>query len=196
MPGIWKFAAVALLGLVTPVFAAQKPAEEHGAPPEDSVAKRSFSLVLGSAVETVRMTWGQGDTLEEYVHSHPGRYLVFSQEGVLHRLDREPDVHAAEAAYAPMQALEARQKALAAQQRPLAEQQKALAAEMRGASTPVEMQRIGAAQGSLGRQQGEIGGKQGEIGRRQGELGRALNASVQRMIDTCLRDGSCPVVVP
>lgn len=158
------------------------------------VSKRSFALVLGPSVETVRMAWNEGDGLEAYVHGHPGRYIVFAQNGVSHRLDDEAALHAAEALYAPMVALAARQKALAAEQRPLAEQQRALSAEMRAASTPLEMQRIGAAQGSLGRQQGEIGGRQGEIGRRQREIGRALNASVQRMIDACLGNGSCPKV--
>ncbi len=159
-----------------------------------SPGERSFALVLGSYVQVVKVNWRQSDAFEDYAHGHAGRYLVFEQEGELHRLDNAQKIDELAGQYAPMQGLSARQKELAAQQKPLAAQQKELSAAMHEAASPEAMRRIGEAQGAIGRQQGEIGTRQGDIGRQQGELGRALNQKAQQLFNECLKDGSCPRV--
>ena len=175
---------------------AAQASEGRAAPQESAMARRSFALVTESSLNAPRVFWGYGDGegVGEYARAHPGRYIVFAQQGGLYRLDNPAKIREAEGMDAPLQSLEARQKALAAEQCPLAAEQKALSVQMRAAVGAADMGRIGALQGAIGRQQGEIGAKQGEIGRRQGDLARAFDASVQRMIAACLGDGSCPRV--
>ncbi len=194
--------------LVAPTLMAQSHEGETMIFSKASTSDRSFALVLGSSVQVVKVNWRQGDAFEEYANRHAGRYIVFEQDGELHRLDSAEKVNEVAGLYAPMQDLQARQNKLTAQQKPLTAQQKPLTAQqrelsaaMRDAASPEAMQSIGKAQGSLGRQQGEIGRQQGEIGRQQGEigrqqgeLGRALNQKVQQLFNECLKDGSCPRV--
>ena len=180
--------------LVAPTLMAQSHAGETMIFSKASTSDRSFALVLGSSVQVVKVNWRQGDAFEEYAYRHTGRYIIFEQDGELHRLDGAEKVNEVAGLYAPMQDLQARQNELTAQQKPLTAQQRELSAAMRDAASPEAMQSIGKAQGSLGRQQGEIGRQQGEIGRQQGELGRALNQKVQQLFNECLKDGSCPRV--
>ncbi len=153
---------------------------------------RSFAFVSGSAV-MLNGSWEDGSPLQIYAHAHTGHYIVFWQDGILHRLDAPARIEEIEREYAPMAPLEARQKELAARQKPFAEQQKALAARQKAAQgDPTEQGRIGQEQGRLGQQQGDLGQQQGEIGRQQGEIGRAVYLKVQTMLTACLADGSCP----
>ncbi len=161
---------------------------------EDTTPHRSFALVSGSSV-MLNGAWEDGSPLNLYAHAHQGHYIVFWQEGTLHRLDTPARIADIERDYAPMAPLAARQKELAARQKPFAEQQKTLAAQQRAAAgNPAEQGRIGGEQGKIGQLQGDIGRQQGEIGRQQGEIGRAVYAKVQTMLDGCLADRSCPAV--
>ncbi len=157
-----------------------------------SGAQRSFALVVNSSRVSVNGDWQAMAPLTRYTQDHPGSYIVFVQDGELHRLNTPDRVAEAEKLYAPMLPLAAKQRALAAEQKPLAEQQRALAAEQRAVVDPAEKGRVGALQGKVGAQQGAIGARQGEIGRRQGEVGRAFYDRIQAMLDACLVDRSCP----
>ena len=161
---------------------------------DDEGSQRAFALVVNSALLTINGSWHPMPSLTAYAHDHAGTYIVFTQNGELHRLDTPKQVAEAQLLYAPMRELAAQQEALAAEQRPLAAQQQALGAEQRAASDPHEMTRIGAEQAAVGAQQAGIGQQQGAIGREQGAIGRAFHNRVEAMLETCLADGSCPRV--
>ena len=157
-------------------------------------SQRAFVYVERSSPHTISCGSSDAAPLLRYAKSHEGTYLVFAENGTLHRLDRPAQMTELEHGYAPMRELEAKQKALGAEQAPLAARQRALAAQQRAASAPDEMRRIGELQGALGEQQGALGAKQGAIGEQQGALGRQFSAKVQDMLNACLADGSCPAV--
>ena len=155
---------------------------------------RTFAYVVDSSMKTFSGGWSGSAPALRYAQNHPGSYVVFSNGGVLHRLDTPARLAELERTLAPMRELEARQKALAAEQKPLAAQQRDLGAQQRAASDPEEKGQLGAAQGAIGQEQGAIGAVQGTIGQKQGEIGRAFYAQVQTFLSACLADGSCPQV--
>ena len=143
--------------------------------------------------------WRESDGLRQFAQAHAGdaggNFIVFHDaDGVIHEIAGRQINTEVQAIYAPMRALNVQQEALAAQQKPLAAQQHALGEQMRAAATPAEMATLGREQGRIGHLQGVIGQQQGAIGQQQGAVGRAFYARLQTAIDTCLREGSCPVV--
>lgn len=161
---------------------------------DSSKPEITYAYVLRSTVNTISGSWSGSAPLLRYAQSHTGTYVVFSEGGVLRRLDTPARMLELERAQAPMRELEAKQKALGAEQTPLEEQQRRLEAQQQAAQDPQEHSRVGIVQGAIGREQGTIGRVQGEIGRQQGEVGRAFNGKVQSMIEDCFRDKSCPLV--
>ena len=159
---------------------------------------RSFLLKLNSGADMHQSgAWTGESRLRDYARQHTEEnFLLFEQAGVLYRLDALAALAELGRLHAPLEELAAVQHDLAAVQAPLAEQQRALGEEMRATRNPAIMGRIGREQGSIGRRQGEIGREQGVIGRQQGVLGRAFYQKAQAMIDTCLREHSCPAVEP
>ena len=162
---------------------------------DESKPEITYAYVVRSSVNTISGSWSGSAPLLRYAQSHPGSYLVFSEDGVLRRLDLPARISALEQLEVPMRELEARQKALQAEQKPLEEQQRRLEAQQQAAVDPQEKGRVGILQGAIGQEQGAIGRVQGGIGRQQGELGRAFNGKVKAMISECLKDNSCPQVV-
>lgn len=207
-------AASALAGLT--LFAQTQTTYTSG----DNKAQRSFAVVDEASIGSFQGSWNEESPVLRYAHQHPtGRYVVFTDKGVLYRLDNGKRLDEIREMYAPLKELSKRQEALAQAQQPLARQQallartqqplaqeqRSLAQQQRGASNPADQGRLGRAQGILGEQQGDlgraqgilgeqqgqIGAIQGELGRKQGEIARANYTRMQTIFDGCLADGSC-----
>ena len=182
-------ASLALSLLPVALFAQTSPEIAYSAGSDGP--PRSFALVVQSSLVSESGDWHAIAQLAHYAQRHPGTYIVFTQDGVLRRLDTPKGLAEAQHLYDPVRQLAKSQEVLAAEQKPLAEQQQSLGAQQRAATDPHQMTRIGAAQAALGREQGDLGQQQGAIGREQGELGRVAYHRVQSMLDACVADRSC-----